>query len=172
MNPYFFGYGSLVNRRTQNYPDGQPATLKGWQRVWVPTGNRQVVLLSVQAAAQCQIDGLIAAVPNADWAALDLRETGYHRENSGQSVQHKMSTSPEIAHYRVPETSAVPLDNHFILLSYLDVVVQGFLHEFGPEGVTRFFETTVGWQTPIFNDRATPEYPRHQRPFLWFPVSV
>ena len=32
-----------------------------------------------------------------------------------------------------------------ILLSYLDVVVQGYLAEFGEAGVARFFASTDGW---------------------------
>ena len=48
-------------------------------------------------------------------------------------------------------------------MSYLDVVVQGYLRTFGPDGALRFFETTDGWGSPILNDRAAPRYPRHQQ---------
>jgi len=48
------------------------------------------------------------------------------------------------------------------LLSYLDVVVQGFVHEFGTAGAKAFFETTDGWDTPVLDDRAAPIYPRAQ----------
>ena len=48
-----------------------------------------------------------------------------------------------------------------MLLSYIDVVVQGYLAEYGPDGAERFFETTGGWDVPILNDRAAPLYPRH-----------
>ncbi|WP_323785658.1 hypothetical protein [Thalassovita sp.] len=51
---------------------------------------------------------------------------------------------------------------HPILLSYLDVVVQGYHQEFGEQGVTRFFQTTDGWDAPILDDRKQPHYPRHQ----------
>lgn len=57
---------------------------------------------------------------------------------------------------------AAPTDESPLLLSYIDVVVQGYLREFGPEGVRHFFETTEGWHAPIINDRAAPIYPRHQ----------
>ena len=49
-----------------------------------------------------------------------------------------------------------------MLLSYLDVVVQGYLREFGEQGVQRFFDTTDGWDAPVLNDRADPVYPRHR----------
>ena len=52
---------------------------------------------------------------------------------------------------------------HPILLSYLDVVIQGYLRHFGPDGVARFVATTEGWNAPVLNDRAAPLYPRAQR---------
>jgi hypothetical protein len=46
--------------------------------------------------------------------------------------------------------------------SYLDVVVQGYLNEFGEAGAALFFATTHGWDAPILNDRKAPLYPRDQ----------
>ncbi len=31
-DPYFFGYSSLVNLATHDFPDPRPATLRGWRR--------------------------------------------------------------------------------------------------------------------------------------------
>ena len=152
MTPYFFGYGSLVNRQTHNYPDAHPARLRGWRRAWVRTAVRDLVFLSVVEDPGTTIDGLIAAVPGADWAALDAREAGYARLSSGGAVIHPISPAPY---------TGVPGD-HAILLSYIDVVMQGFLHEFGEAGVAAFFDTTDGWDTPVLNDRAAPRYPRHK----------
>lgn len=162
MTPYFFGYGSLVNRATHSYPDARPAQLTGWRRAWVRTPHRDVVFLSVVKDLQCNIDGLIAAVPGADWAALDAREHGYARVLSGDAVRHDLTPAPEIAHYAVRAQDICADSDHVILLSYLDVVVQGFLREFGAQGVARFFETTSGWDTPVRDDRAAPRYPRAQ----------
>ena len=162
MTPYFFGYGSLVNRNTHTYPDAHPAQLQGWRRRWVRTRQRDVVFLTVEPDPDCTIDGLIAAVPDADWAALDLRETGYDRHHSGDAVAHPLTKAPQIAHYCVALSNRIEDGDHYILRSYLDVVVQGFLREFGDVGVQRFFDTTAGWDTPIQDDRAAPIYPRHQ----------
>ena len=162
MIPYFFGYGSLVNRSTHTYPDARPAQLSGWRRVWVRTARRDVVFLSVEPDIETSIDGLIAAVPGADWQALDAREFGYDRLSSGSAVLHDVLPSPDMAHYSIAPQHRHTDGNHTILLSYLDVVVQGFYREYGPEGVTRFFDTTQGWDSPILNDRAAPRYPRHQ----------
>ncbi len=162
MTPYFFGYGSLVNLKTHDYPDARPAKLQGWRRAWVRTAARDVVFLTVIPDAASAIDGLIAAVPNGDWLALDRREACYARQPSGGAVLHDLSPAPEIAHYAIPTASTGAEGDHVILLSYLDVVVQGLLDQFGKAGVAQFFDSTDGWQTPILNDRANPVYPRHQ----------
>jgi hypothetical protein len=160
MHPCFFGYGSLVNRDTHVYENAVRAQLKGWRRTWVYTRERGQAFLSVIPDAQTTIDGLIAEVPHGDWAALDAREHGYARIPSSGSVVHPQSPSQEISHYSVPrETWLEGAENH-ILLSYLDVVVQGYLREYGAGGVSDFFATTDRWDTPILNDRAAPIYPR------------
>ena len=161
---YFFGYGSLVNRATHGYADPQPATLTGWRRVWRHTDLRAVAYLTVVPDPGCEIDGLIAAVPGDDWQALDAREEAYDRIAAAHQVRHALPHAPQIALYTIPEGKhGRPTDRHPVLLSYLDVVVQGYLREFGPTGARRFFDTTDGWDAPVLNDRAAPIYPRHCR---------
>ena len=160
---YFFGYGSLVNRATHVFAEAHPAQLRGWRRVWRHTELRPVAFLTALPDPQSTIDGLIAAVPGADWPALDLREAAYARVPARDQVIHPLPHRPEIAVYSIPEgRHGRPSIAHPILLSYVDVVVQGYLREFGPEGVARFFETTHGWDAPVLDDRARPRYPRHQ----------
>jgi len=162
-DPYFFGYGSLVNTKSHDYPDPQPATLKGWRRAWVATPRYGVVLLTGVRAPGHSIKGLIAAVPNADWAALDAREAGYARLSASDDVDHAHPTQPDIAVYAVDPEHMHESDTHMILLSYLDVVVQGFYEVYGEDGVQHFFDTTDNWHTPILDDRSDPIYPRHQK---------
>lgn len=160
---YFFGYGSLVNRATHVFAEAHPAQLRGWRRVWRHTEMRPVAFLTALPDPQSTIDGLIAAVPGADWPALDLREAAYARVPAHDQVTHPLPHRPEIAVYSIPEgRHGTPSTAHPILLSYIDVVVQGYLREFGPEGVARFFDTTHGWDAPVLDDRACPRYPRHQ----------
>ncbi len=158
--PAFFGYGSLVNRATHDHAPARPATLAGWRRVWRQTRLRPFAFLSAEPAAG-SIDGLLAAVPGNDWAALDRREAAYRRR---PLVAGNFAAPPDWA-ARVEIYTIDPAHEiaarHPILLSYLDVVVQGFLREFGEDGVGRFFATTAGW-TAIHDDRAAPLYPRHQ----------
>lgn len=162
-DPFFFGYGSLVNRATHSYERAQTAQITGWRRAWRRSLRRDLCYLTAIPDPNSRIDGLIAAVPNADWEALDLREIAYVRQDASHQVRHQISPAPEVAVYAIapdvhhPTTPETP-----ILLSYLDVVVQGYLAEFGEAGVTRFFASTDGWDTPILNDRAAPRYPRAQ----------
>ncbi|QCO56665.1 gamma-glutamylcyclotransferase (plasmid) [Pseudorhodobacter turbinis] len=159
MTQHFFGYGSLVNRATHSYPDAQAATLKGWRRTWIHTNTHPQSFLSVIRDPDCTIAGLVAHVPNGDWAALDTREIGYARHLDQAALGQ---TPHPIQVYAVPPKNRAASDPHPILLSYIDVVIQGFLAEYGPQGAVDFFDTTTGWHTPILNDRDAPIYPRAQ----------
>ncbi len=162
-DPYFFGYGSLVNRATHDFSNPQPARIAGWRRAWRHTDLRPVAFLTAIPDPTSEIEGMIAHVPGADWDALDQREWAYDRVPVTPAVTHEFFYQIEIAVYAVPEDRhSRPTTHHPVLLSYLDVVVQGYLREFGIDGATRFFDTTDGWDCPILNDRATPRYPRHQ----------
>ena len=161
-DPYFFGYGSLVNRATHVYAKAHRATLHGWRRTWRHTALRPVAFLTAVPAPGAEIDGLIASVPNADWLALDDREAAYTRVRAVELV-HPLPDPPEVQLYWIPEDAHGPAGvAHPIRLSYLDVVVQGYLREFGEDGVTRFFDTTDGWDAPVDDDRDLPAYPRAQ----------
>ena len=162
-NTYFFGYGSLVNRATHDFAPVHPARASGWRRAWRFTAARQVSFLTVLRDPDCTIDGLIAAVPAADWTALDLREHAYDRLSATADVDHPAGAGADVAIYAIPSAQLnLPDDSHPVLLSYIDVVIQGFLREFGPEGAARFFSTTTGWEAPVLDDRNAPRYPRAQ----------
>ena len=162
-DPFFFGYGSLVNRATHVFSDAHPATLTGWRRVWRHPRLRPVAFLTAEPAEGVEIEGLVAHVPGDDWVALDEREAAYDRSVVTDRVGHAVPRPIEVQVYSIPNGKhGVPDDSHPVLLSYLDVVVQGYLREFGEAGVARFFHTTGGWDAPIRDDRAMPVYPRHQ----------
>ena len=161
---FFFGYGSLVNRQTHLYDPAHPARATGWRRAWRATPDRQVAFLTVIPDPGCAIDGLVAQVPGNDWAALDLREAAYDRLPARHSVTHPAETEAEVAIYAIaPDRLRSPGPDHPVLLSYLDVVLQGYLQVFGTDGADRFMNTTTGWDAPILNDRAAPRYPRAQQ---------
>lgn len=160
---YFFGYGSLVNSTTHSYEDVHPARLHGWRREWRHTELRPIAFLVAVPDTSTDIDGIIAHVPGDDWNALDEREFAYTRIHSTPNITHPITAPVEIAVYKARDDIVVPADTrHPILLSYLDVVVQGYLQQFGEQGVADFFATTTGWDAPILHDRADPQYPRHR----------
>jgi len=162
-DPYFFGYGSLVNRATHAYGAARRARLRGWRRAWRYTNFREGPFLTAVPCPNSEIEGLVALVPGADWRALDEREIGYARLPLGAELTVEDAAPPATQIYAVPESAAThPPHRQPILLSYVDVVFQGYLREYGPEGVARFIATTDGWDAPILDDRAAPRYPRHQ----------
>jgi hypothetical protein len=105
-----------------------------------------------------EIAGLVAAVPGADWVALDERERAYARHPVTAS-DHGLSDAAQIQIYAVDPAHG-DTGAHPILLSYLDTVIQGYLTEFGEAGAQAFFDTTAGWHRPMRDDRADPIYPR------------
>ena len=159
---FFFGYGSLVNRATHSYPESRPARLNGWRRCWRHTKLRRLAYLSVEPDPGSAIDGLLAMVPDGDWAALDARERAYDRLllRPGE-IAHDHPRARRIHLYRTrPEHDAAPDARHPILQSYLDTVVAGYHALFGAAGAARFFASTAGWDAPVRDDRHAPLYPR------------
>lgn len=165
-DPFFFGYGSLVNRDTHDYENTRPARVAGWRRAWRHTSLREVAYLTVAEAPEHAIDGLIASVPNGDWAALDEREHAYDRLHlHDHHVDHDHPDDISVQMYKTkPGNDAPPTIRHPILMSYLDTVVAGYLNLFGETGVHAFFDTTDGWDSPVLNDRHAPIYPRYVAP--------
>ena len=161
-NAYFFGYGSLVNRLTHGFAPAHTARLRGWRRAWRAVPERDLCYLTAVPSPGDEILGLIAPVPDDGWATLDLREAAYERLDGTEAILHD-SDAVQIAVYAIaPGRVTPPGPDNPILLSYLDVVIQGYLSEFGPDGAEHFLDTTDGWGAPILNDRAAPRYPRAQ----------
>lgn len=162
-DPYFFGYGSLVNRRTHSYPDVRKARVEGWRRAWRKSPLRQRPYLTVVPDPGSEVLGLVAKVPGADWVALDDREHAYERMDVTGSVTHEVGAAIEVALYALAAAGQEdPGEEHPLVLSYIDAVVQGYLVEYGIDGVGHFFATTSGWHVPVLDDRAHPIYARAQ----------
>jgi len=153
----FFGYGSLVNLATHDYRNPRKANVWGWRRRWVYSLKRDVSFLTASKDPRTSIQGMIADVAGIGWNALDEREAAYQRFE----LQNKDVAGVQI-YVADPKHTAPAGQNKPILLSYLDCVVQGFLEQFGEQGVSAFFDSTSGWNRPIRNDRTTPIYPRAQ----------
>ena len=152
-----FGYGSLVHRGTHSHAPAARAELPGWRREWVHTALRPLAFLTALPDPAVTLDGLVLPVAAPDAAGLAARESAY-----GRAVALvRPAQAAEVTVFTIPPGRHPPADRaHPILLSYLHVVVAGYLAEFGADGVARFFATTRGWDAPIEDDRAAPRYPR------------
>jgi len=186
----YFGYGSLVNRATLRTEvlATFPVRLKGWHRTWrarpdmgpapgvaLPDGLTPSLLSAHRASAtnlEAGIDGLLVIDLAANLPEIDSREFRYHRRNiTLAELEFGSSTTPQVTDFMVdsglilhvyeariehpPTQGPSP-----ILRSYLDAVMQGFLREFGPEGVHRFVAETDAFHMPIHEDRHAAIYPR------------
>lgn len=182
----YFGYGSLVNRGTlaAGVVAAIPARLNGWRRSWRPRPDLgptpgvtlprglTPALLSAHRAEGSAIDGLLLIDLAVNLPVIDAREFRYHRrditlaELTFDAAQIELAAGLELdpgtrlhvyeARSEHPET----VGPSPILRSYLDAVMQGFLREFGEEGVHRFVAETGAFHLPIHEDRHQPLYPR------------
>lgn len=168
----YFGYGSLVNRDTlrTSYVDAQPVRLRGWRRCWRPRmdGDRigwhlPTSLLSARQVPGSVIDGLLVFDRLSNLPSVDEREFTYDRI----AVPHEQlevinGQKPEctVYVYEAQSNEASHDPEHPILQSYLDAVLQGFLREFGRQGVQDFLASTDGFDRTVHSDRHDPVYPR------------
>lgn len=177
----YFGYGSLVNRTTlrTEYIDAIPARLSGWKRCWRPRpsgdpidGSGLSSLLSARRHHGHAIEGLLVYDSLDNLPAVDLREATYDRVAVNLENLELTDRVPDECPVYIYEahTNTAPHDpGDPILQSYLDAVMQGFMHEFGETGVRAFLHSTDGFERPVRMDRHEPVYPRavelpdHQR---------
>lgn len=160
-----FGYGSLVNACTHDYLAPSPARLSGWRRYWCQIDGTNNAFLTIRRSEGDIIEGLLARVGPRQWAGLDAREAGYNRLSSVAAIykgDHKARESACAVYAVHPIISPTRPCDVPILRSYLDVVLQGYLNVFGPNGAKRFMAST-DWNCAVFDDRAAPLYPRHRR---------
>ena len=160
----YFGYGSLVNRVTHRTEivSAVPARLAGWRREWVRRDeDTQRGLLSVRRDAGSVIEGLLIVDRLENLPSIDLREALYDRvaldPAEVETVEALPAGCPLHVYQAKRSAGQVRLQ---IIQSYLDAVLQGFLREFGEEGVARFVTETDGFDAAILADRASPQYPR------------
>ena len=177
----YFGFGSLVNRKTlpSDIVTAIPATLNGWKRHWQYRPSQifqseqlqDIALLSVHRDQNTSIEGLLVIDRLSNLPSLDKRERGYDRvqlndaelDIKNSDISRYLNDSVYVYVARSADYNPADKKPLRLLRSYLDVVMQGFHSEFEMSGVERFIETTKGFPMPILEDRDSPHYPRHQQ---------
>jgi cation transport protein ChaC len=164
-----FGYGSLVNANTlAPGTRGVRVRVTGWRRAWRHSGltafGRRCTL-TVYRDCDSAIDGVVIAQPVDTLAALDRREGQYTRHALDAGELEWLDAPPDgwpapFLYVGNAEHCRPGDADHPIMLSYLDVVIAGFLRTFGASGADHFLQTTDDWHVPVLNDRAAPRYPR------------
>lgn len=176
----YFGYGSLVNRETlrTEFVSCRPARLRGWRRRWQSRGSdiepahgQDVALLSVEPHAEGSILGMLVIDRREHLDHVDRREARYDRvpveHHTLELLQGDAGTDvtdlPEEIFVYVGRAQPADESPPFLLQSYLDAVMAGFLREFGEAGLAHFLETTHGFERSMILDRGEPRYSRAVR---------
>lgn len=167
----YFGYGSLANRATHrtDIVHAVPARLEGRRRAWRPRPDMpgfSAALLSVEAHETSSCDGLLVFDLADNLPAVDRREARYVRRDVAHAtllLDFAIPASCPVYVYEAQTELPPHREPPLILRSYLDAVLQGFLHHHGEEGVHRFVDETDNWHIGIVDDRAAPLYPRPVR---------
>lgn len=161
----YFGYGSLVNELTWARPyQMQPAEVNNWTREWkhcVDTPFGKVCALTASRSQGRKLQGVLIRCTAAELHEVDLREIGYQRDRLESSDIEIETAADDKFIYRSKSNCYRDGDENYPLwLSYIEVVLFGYLRVFGEEGVDQFIATTSGWDTPVLDDRLNPIYPR------------
>lgn len=167
----YFGYGSLVNPRTHRTQiiHYEPAHLTGFRRRWQERSEKARYPVSFLSAHHVdgfegELAGLLIFDHLANMPAVDQRESGYDRVRLHRSqlrLERPDTELPDMPYYvYVARPPAGLGGRHHVLQSYLDAVLQGYLHHYGENGAHHFLESTAWLDTPVVRDRANPLYPR------------
>jgi len=163
----YFGYGSLVNRRTlrTKFLGIRRAEATGWRRFWLPRDAAEdMALLSVKPDEDVAVHGVVVYDLVDHLPAVDEREAGYSRRivDLGRLwVENPPIADIPVYIYEAHQGTPTAEDRQAaILQSYLDAVMQGFRTLYGGEGLSRFVTETHGFETPVLKDRHQPRYPR------------
>lgn len=168
----YFGYGSLVNPATHrtNVLHYERAQLRGFARTWQARPDAAIepiaLLSSAPSSAEDVLDGLLVFDYRENLPHLDEREAGYDRLDVDPSdlVLYGDKALPDMPlHVYSGRAPYRPDQPHYILQSYLDAVLQGYLHQYGDEGARNFIKRTACFDTGLFTDREAPQYPRSVR---------
>lgn len=177
---YIFGYGSLIcsdsRSRTGATHTAHAIEVTGIQRKWsVHTPDWPATAVGAHSVKDANCNGVYFEVDAVNLAKFDQREQGYQRvaipwqHVTAQQTNHSLPSTGTLWVYVGSHSMAQPEPSRPIMLSYVDVIINGCL-DYGEEFAARFTETTELWQF-LVDDRHSPQYPRplnsaHRKPAI------
>ena len=158
---------------------GAVATIKqsfGYKREWnfrSTTGFTALgVILAADGDEATDITGVLYRVPRGEMPNFDRREVGYKRVevtieylefDSDHKSKFSLGSNDQIWLYvPLPSQTMYADENHPLLQSYVDTVLQGCLEWGGEQMAEEFILTTGGWSCYYLNDT-----PSSRRPWLF-----
>ena len=167
----YFGYGSLVNPHTHrtHIIHCERAKVFGFGRQWQQRSEPARYPVSFLTASHAKerdkaLAGLLVFDYKENLPDIDVRESGYDRVSLTREQIQLLRNDVELPHadyfIYVARSPAALGPHHHILQSYLDAVLQGYLHQYGVAGAEEFMKITARFDTPIMRDRDTPLYAR------------
>ena len=189
---YIFGFGSIMNRGThgENFLPGVAVLLSkefGYERQWNFRSSTGFTALGVSKVssgndATLDVNGVLFRVTQSMIPVFDRREVGYEKVriplkylefvvsgnnkniDSSSSLWYKELGPDDRLWIYVPLASHKKMadENHPLLQSYVDTVLQGCLEWGGEAMAEKFIQTTGGWSTYFLNDT-----PSSRRPWLY-----
>jgi tetratricopeptide (TPR) repeat protein len=187
---YLFGFGSIMNSSTHApwLKDesvgallGAVATLSrgfGYERQWNFRSSTGFTALGViESTTPNDINGVVFRVPRSMMPSFDRREAGYTKvrvpleslqfqpelKGAYQQTNFELTNGDNVWLYVPSETHCAHADeNHPLLQSYVDTVLQGCLEWGGDYFAEQFLVLTGGWATYFLNDT-----PNSRRPWLF-----
>lgn len=149
----------------------------GYKRKWnfrSFTGFTALGVVSSEDEAS-DINGVLFQVPRSEMSNFDRREVGYERVEvplkflefhpgvSGSTPQLNIGSNEKIWLYvPIPSQNMYADENHPLLQSYVDTVLQGCLEWGGEDMAEDFILSTGGWSCFYLNDT-----PSSRRPWLF-----
>jgi gamma-glutamylcyclotransferase (GGCT)/AIG2-like uncharacterized protein YtfP len=160
---YIFGYGSLMNSASRQLTGETgaaiPVIVHGLVRHWAKIDPRYSHSPLAATVGHGQVNGVLLRVTSASLEGFDQREVGYERINitANQIETDSSFSSAEPIWVYVKKEPQPPCDQSPILQTYVDTVLSGCL-EISESFAEHFVRHTIGWQSPLENDRNQPKY--------------
>jgi cation transport regulator ChaC len=160
---YIFGYGSLMNsasrKLTGETSTAIPVIVHGLIRHWAKIDPRYSHSPLAATVGDGQVNGVLLHVTQTSLDEFDTREVGYERIqiDSSQIETNYPITANEPIWVYVKREPQPPCEKSPILQTYIDTVLSGCL-EVSEQFAEHFVRHTVGWQSPLINDRNEPQY--------------